>query len=52
MSASTNRRGPWTAFGLGLGLLMTIITAKGQREALQINLQNSVRFRRRAENAK
>lgn len=24
MSASTNRRGPWTAFGLGLGLLMTI----------------------------
>jgi len=35
-----------------LGLLMTIITAKGQREALQINLQNSVRFRRRAENAK
>lgn len=35
-----------------LGLLMTIVTAKGQREALRINLQNSVRFKRRAEHAK
>ncbi len=35
-----------------LGLLMTIVTAKGQRAALQINLQNSVMLKRRAENAK
>ena len=34
-----------------LGLLMTVVTAKGQREALRINLQNSVRFKRRVENA-
>ena len=31
-----------------LGLLMTMVTAKGQREALRINLQNSVMFKRRA----
>ncbi len=35
-----------------LGLLMTIVTAKGQMEALRINLQNSVRFKRRAEHGK
>jgi ribose/xylose/arabinose/galactoside ABC-type transport system permease subunit len=35
-----------------LGLLMTIVTAKGQWEALRINLENSVRFKRRADNAK
>ena len=32
-----------------LGLLMTIVTAKGQREALRVNLQNAVMFKRRAE---
>ncbi len=31
-----------------LGLLMTIVTAKGQREALRVNLQNTVMFKRRA----
>jgi len=30
-----------------LGLLMTLVTARGQREALRINLQNSVMFKRR-----
>lgn len=35
-----------------LGLLMTIVTAKGQREALRINLQNTVMFKRRATNGK
>ena len=35
-----------------LGLLMTIVTAKGQREALRVNLQDSVIFKRRAANGK
>ena len=35
-----------------LGLLMTMVTAKGQREALRINLQNSVMFKRRAAHGK
>jgi len=35
-----------------MGLLMTLVTVKGQREALRINLQNSVVFKRRAEHGK
>ena len=35
-----------------LGLLMTMVTAKGQREALRVNLQNSVMFKRRAAHGK
>jgi len=35
-----------------LGLLMTMVTAKGQREALRINLQNSVVVKRRAAHEK
>jgi ribose/xylose/arabinose/galactoside ABC-type transport system permease subunit len=51
-SASTYWQNFVTDIIIFLGLLMTIVTAKGQREALRINLQNSVRFKRRAENAK
>ncbi len=35
-----------------LGLLMTIVTAKGQREALRVNLQNTVMVKRGAANGK
>jgi len=35
-----------------LGLLLTIVTAKGQREALRISVQNKFTFRRREEHAK
>jgi len=35
-----------------LGLLLTIVTAKGQREALRISVQNKFTFKRREEHAK
>jgi ribose/xylose/arabinose/galactoside ABC-type transport system permease subunit len=35
-----------------LGLLMTIVTMKGQREALRASIQSKYSFRRRDENAK
>jgi len=35
-----------------LGLLLTIVTAKGQREALRISVQNKFTFKRREEHAR
>jgi hypothetical protein len=35
-----------------LGLLMTIVTMKGQREALRVSIQNKYSFKRRDTHAK
>ncbi len=51
-SVSTYWQNFMTDIIIFLGLLMTIVTARGQREALQMNLQSTVSFKRRADNAK